>query len=448
MALLARQMASGFLPLDLRQLVLAAVPELRGGSAGAGGHSSTDMLTVRSLASVGLTGLFVLPLLMLASIILHAPFAIPAAISLGYLAAARALASDDIRRATGWSFAIPCGFVAWTMLLLLTGDGPLSRAGLAAILLGPLFSVAPALARRFLAMPDPARAAALDAVACLDRLAPSESVLFVERSGALLAGTHAGLTRLGLHPYGAVDDITRAFDLADRPALLNALARCRTGTAPAAIALRVASAIGTNARHVAATLVAGQHEAVTLRLDEQACAESERIQAERTDDRRPAPRGDALAGPTPCSFRCDARGAIRFAMRHVGPKAKERGAFLVAEGGAVMAACDPRTLRRVLIMLTESAVSNSRRGGEVCVSARRLKGTVLLRVSVETERDGEAAARLRSALHRSGVGEMVDHSGGTLIVEESLQGARMSVRLALADAQVADRGARQVSGAS
>lgn len=110
--------------------------------------ASRDAATARSLASVGLLGLFGLPVLMLASLLLRAPLAGPAAISLGYLAAAAALERGRPRRAAGWTFAVLTGLVLWMLIALAVAGQAPSGAGLAAIALAPLFAAAPTVAGR------------------------------------------------------------------------------------------------------------------------------------------------------------------------------------------------------------------------------------------------------------------------------------------------------------
>ena len=97
-------------------------------------------LAARSLASVGLGALIGLPLLLLASVALGAPLAGPAAISLGYLATARALVERHMRSAMFWSVAVVLALVAWAALaplvggvLVVIGPGSATRSSVRAI---------------------------------------------------------------------------------------------------------------------------------------------------------------------------------------------------------------------------------------------------------------------------------------------------------------------------
>src|SRR5687767_8629059 len=109
------------------------LPDLAGArrsGRSARGSLPAELLTARALAGAGLTALALLPVLMLASLALQAPLAGPAAIALGYLAVAHAIAVRRPRRAAALSIAVLSGFVAWTLLFLLVGQGPLSWGGL------------------------------------------------------------------------------------------------------------------------------------------------------------------------------------------------------------------------------------------------------------------------------------------------------------------------------
>jgi hypothetical protein len=123
-----------------------------------------DPAVAQSLASAGLTGLVGLPFLLIASVMLETPLAGPAAIALGYLASARALALSRPGRAAAWSAAVLAGLVAWTLLPFATGDAPATAPELSAVLLAPLFAAAPAFARVLLSTADTA-AGTLDAAA-------------------------------------------------------------------------------------------------------------------------------------------------------------------------------------------------------------------------------------------------------------------------------------------
>jgi hypothetical protein len=126
---------------------LALTQRFRSGGAGS---PTSDPRSVVSLASVGLLGLASLPILMLASIAANAPLAGPAVISLGYIAAAHALAGGQDGRALRWMVAVFAALVAWSALLPLFGDISPDSGGLIAALLAPLLAAAPALTRKMI----------------------------------------------------------------------------------------------------------------------------------------------------------------------------------------------------------------------------------------------------------------------------------------------------------
>src|SRR5687768_4964460 len=101
MASIAGDMGRELLSAELGRLV----PDLARGrrSRSAPGSLPAELLTARALAGAGLTALALLPVLMLASLALQAPLAGPAAIALGYLAVAHALAVRRRRRAAALS---------------------------------------------------------------------------------------------------------------------------------------------------------------------------------------------------------------------------------------------------------------------------------------------------------------------------------------------------------
>jgi len=72
---------------------------------------------------------------------------VPAAMGVGYLAVSHALSAQRLRRANIINSAILLGLVGWLLGFLLTGEGPLSHAGLIAALMAPVFAAAPAFAR-------------------------------------------------------------------------------------------------------------------------------------------------------------------------------------------------------------------------------------------------------------------------------------------------------------
>jgi len=405
----------GALRFNFRTLVSAAVP------SPAAATSTRDALTARAMAGAGLAAILGLPLLLLSSLALGAPLAIPAAIASGYLAISHALASNRPRRAALISGFVLAALVGWLILYLAQGEDSLSRTGLTAALMTPLFAAAPALARSVLGRrgddASAARAAALQRVACLDELAPTEAVVIADREGAVLAATQAAKKRLRLLPDTFEQPVASAFDPAGMPDVADALRRCRMRGAPVEMVLEDAGE-GETATWVASPFEDG---AVSLRLQ----ATAMRVAAKAADDRR-RPAAEASM-----SRACDLGEAVAFALRRARPRAAQMGiGIAVACDDALLAACDQQVGRRVAHLAIESALAASGAGGAIRVDARRLKGIVLLRVMSERaddavdDDDASELATLRA---------VVDDAGGTLVVERNAGRATLSVRLALAD---------------
>jgi hypothetical protein len=140
--------------------------------------------------------------------------------------------------------------------------------------------------------------------------------------------------------------------------------------------------------------------------------------------------------PPSAAARCwDLQEAVGFAVRCVGARAKARGVTLLCEGDSeVLAGCDRRDCRRIAHGLIEAVVAHTSAGSLVRVSARSLRGAVLLRVSAR-----RGAGELDSALDLAALGEMIDRAGGTLVAERSAEVESFSVRLALAERRLAGR---------
>jgi hypothetical protein len=395
-----------------------------------------ELLTARALTSAGLAALALLPVLMLASLALQAPLAGPAAIALGYLAMAHAIALRRPRRAAALSIAVLSGFVAWTLLFFLVGGGPLSWGGLMAVSLAPLFAAAPALARR-LGVPkaDPGREATLAHVACLDRFAPSEAVLFLDASGALLAGTHAGLSSLGLSADAIGMDVTRRFQLLDRAMIVAAMERCRSSEEPVDMALRLGGD-GCAGRLIAASLASASPRQLAMRIHQIAARETEAAPKQPGHDAA-SPEVTGLLADS-C---CDVGEAIAFALRHAQPKARSKGIRIGCDDQAeVVAAADRRVSRAILSTLLEHAIDCSDPDASMSVAARASKGATLVRISFTADPANAAPMeRLRRSLGHTAVPEMVDRMGGSLLVEAESATASVGIRLALPAAPRAGR---------
>lgn len=443
MTSIAAHRAGDRLPPESRRLIAGAALRLLG--AAGGPQPSADLLTACSLASVGFAALAALPLLILASLAAGVPLAAPAALALGYLPIAHAIAAGRPSRAAAWSAAIFSALAGWSLLFGLTGGALQSWSGFAAVLMAPVFAGAPALARFLIAdRPRPAERSAAERIACLDRFAPSEALLFLDANGKVVAGTRAGLGALGIPGNGKGADVTRRIRPGDQPLLLDALARRGSADCARELVLRTTGEGGGEAAaRVAATVAAGPDGTAMLRLSSVPPAEPD-----AGVDARPVGlpvRSRRAAEPAPASAPCcDLQEAISFALRHIGPKAQANNVALICEGESeVLAACDMRTCRRIVQGLLELAVANCRERGVVRLAARNLRGAVLLRVSLHAA-DGGAVqlAQLHEALAAASLQDIIDRAGGSMLVEPSADGVTVSIRLVSATRTVAEQ--RQV----
>jgi hypothetical protein len=389
-----------------------------------------------AFAGVGLGGLFGMPVLLIVSVLLDAPLAAPAAIALGFLATAHALAFGRQRRAAAWSFAVLAGLIVWTLLFLVRDAGGSSWAAFAAALAAPIFAGAPVLARHLAAgRENPRDDASRRDVASLDELAPSEAVLFVDRDGRLLAGTRAGRAALALPADAGAEDIGHAFLLEDRPALIDAIARCRDGAAAIELILRRA---GENEgdRSIAVTVAARGPRRLMLRL--RPSAEPAPLGPPTVPESPTQPAATAPPHLTEAPLASDIAEAAAFAWRRIKPNSAARAVAVAFEiDPDLSAACDRRDLRRVLCLLLDCVLRSAAPRTRIVVSARRSRGAVLLRAR-SAGGDPQAAAPPDENVCRASLEEAVDQAGGTIVVEECETGAIVSVRLAIAPSNMAE----------
>jgi hypothetical protein len=424
MARTAGQMPRGLASIDVGPLVHALVQPLRADGALGVEQPQGDELTTRAVACSGLVALFGLPILLLASVVLGAPLAAPAAIALGYLAMSYALASDHPRSAAVINTVVLVGLVVWSLAFLLIGE-ELSRGALAAALLAPIFAAAPALARLAMApRMDRAAGIAQRNTACLDQLAPDQAVLVVRRDGTLLAATQAARTDLAI-PAGPSGDVDRCFALVDRPKLSDAVARCRPGAPAVKITLHGSSDTGCEARRFAAEVSGGEGETVAIRLRAveaqgpalQAAAETVQGIVVPTAER---------AGPV-----CDVGEAAVFAVRHAQASARSKRVLLTsAVEERAIARCDRQICRRILVLMIESALTRSDPGDALQLTGRTMPGVALLRlVRVSISSDRQAAPDLDRQDDIAALRLLVEQAGGTLMVSRSADEMQISVRL-------------------
>jgi hypothetical protein len=431
MAFTATGTAGERLTSDLRGVIEAAVPAFR--SSGADRGPAGDLAVARALASVGLGGLVALPFLMLASVALGSPLAGPAAIALGYLPCARELALGRPGRAMMWAAAVLSGLIGWTLAPLLIGGGEPPGPHLGATFFAPVFAAAPALARRIIAA-KPDRPTARQMAECLDRMAPSEAVLFVSPGGMLSAGTRAGLAALRLPGKGDDLDVARCFDVMERPALLDALALCEDEEAPIEIVLTHSA--GAGHAPLIATISPGPQSLRTMRI-----RPAERAESIRPPDAEASCPTDGAARAVPRPVSSIDRD-VEFAIRTVASAARDNGAILVCDiEPGLRAIGDHRSCRRMLALMLRSALAGST---SIEVTARRVKGVVLLRVAAARDGSGD----VWDADTAASIAEIADRLGGSAVGEHCAGRQRMSVRLALAPAPATDATRHESEGVS
>lgn len=414
--------AEGFSPLHMRRSAFPQAFLRRLGEA----LLPRGDASARALASAGIAGLISLPLLMVSSLVLESPLAGPSAIALGYLACAHAIATGDRRRAASWATAVFAGLILWTLAILVTVDGRPGWPAIATALFAPLMAAAPALARLVLARIDQVHAVLAEQVACLNRLAPGEAILFLDRSGFVAAATRAALRRLDLAGTAGPGDMIPRLHILDRPLLLGALARSRATGEAVEIGLRLSEGA-----------VAGPPIIATIECDATGTATARIREVEAGNDRggsktdRRCPQSDAAAGPHAC---CDIGMMIRLAMREVRPQADARSVTMAFEDADnVGVRGEPGACKGMLADLFVAAIGRSAPGGTVGIMVRRLAHAALLRVSVAGAGDRDASRTLRASIGEQGVEAAIERMGGSMIVEDAGDGMRVSVRLALAN---------------
>ena len=143
---------------------------------------------------------------------------------------------------------------------------------------------------------------------------------------------------------------------------------------------------------------------------------------------------DAPACDRPARPSCDVGDAIRFALRHARPMADARRISLSVETEAdLAAACDQQTCRRMVCALLERVAGHIAAGGSASLSARRVRGVVLLRVRSDSRPDANAASGQSLAAARA----MIEAAGGTLVEHCARDGWSLSARLDLATVRMA-----------
>ena len=394
-------------------------------------------LTTRAVTSAGLAAVVTLPFLLLCSVLLSAPLAVPAAIGACYLAVSHALSAQRFLRASLINSAILCGLVGWLIGFLLTGEGPLSDAGLTAALMAPVFAAAPALARSLIARKATApaiaerdlRNAALTYVAHLEEQAPMEQVLVVDREASVLAASSAARRQLGLLPDAFEHALTGLLSAEELRQVFESIVRCSRDATPSSLELTFyameAEALLT------ATLSPCREGAVAIRLSQR---EAVHLVTANTEEEVSASTSATTPSDRPIGPVSDVGEAIAFARHRFSRKAATRKLRLTLEiDPAIAAGCDRQVGRRIAHLLIDNAVKRCEAGGAIRIAARRLKGVVLLRTTSSPRKDAMESSRCSEGrAEMTALEALVDEVGGTLVVDERNDESVVSVRLPLA----------------
>jgi hypothetical protein len=139
------------------------------------------------------------------------------------------------------------------------------------------------------------------------------------------------------------------------------------------------------------------------------------------------PPQEALA--VPAAKACaDVEDAVKFGLHRARSTAETRGVRLTrAVEAGLAAACDRQATRRIVHLAVQEALADASAGSTVKVDARRVRGTVLLRVASETRARGDEDAE--TAMLRS----LVEDVGGTLVAERDKHNQTLSIRLGAAE---------------
>jgi hypothetical protein len=148
------------------------------------------------------------------------------------------------------------------------------------------------------------------------------------------------------------------------------------------------------------------------------------------------PRSSAqpeMAGPV-----SEAGDAIDFAMRLLGPDLAKRGVTLARAGeDCAPVICERRPLRQIVIHSIDHVVADAPAGTIVSISARKLRGAVLLRIIAEAEpADGWDPASATSAGLDSATNLINDAAGSILCERLAGSGCKVSIRLPLPPARM------------
>ena len=144
----------------------------------------------------------------------------------------------------------------------------------------------------------------------------------------------------------------------------------------------------------------------------------------------------------PPAASCEIAVGIGFALTHAGAQAKAAGVALFHDQDyGLSVACDRALCRRILVTLVRDAVAASRAGEEVFLSAKGVRGAVLIRIEYRA-RSGDRLAEGPGAadVALDAAREWVEGAGGTLLRTVDAKGdVTLSIRLAKGEGNCVER---------
>jgi signal transduction histidine kinase len=395
----------------------------------------------------GLIALVVLPAAFAASLASSLPLAIPAALATINLSMAGGRAGAPGRAALArLSLAIALALVA-VYFAALALNGAAMIAALAGVVLSLAFAALPfALGNLMAGNRDDGAALSRD-VAGLDRLAPDERLVVVERGGRVAALSRAAMRQFAASGLKPGADILHLFELPDRPMLLDALDRAGPREQDIVLRLNGDRCPGEPAAtpmNLSLVAIDAQNIIVRLRDLPPALPDAEQpCQAMPADARS----SDSVAG----EGACDLEDAVGFAIRLLAHDADRHGVRLTRKERpcsqttpALPVDCSARSVRQIALNLIGNAIKFSHAGGLVTVETGMDDENGLLCVRdegvgiAERDRGGLFCPHQRGGDHgRSGSGlglaivvDLIAGCGGRISIESTPgKGTNVTVQL-------------------
>lgn len=416
----------------------------------------------------GLIALVALPAAFVASLASSLPLAMPVALATINLSIAGERRSATKRPGVAELFLASLLLLVAVFFGVLAVNGTAGAAALAGVALSVTFAALPSILRFLMTKSLDHRAALSRDVEGLDRLAPDERLVVVERGGRVAAVSRAAKRQFaesGLKP-GA--DLLHLIDSLDRPILLDGLDKA--GHHEQVISLRLNAEQcprEKGASRIDLSLTAIDSRTVIVRLQE---LSSDLPKKQRPDRKnRSAPRQiESMAG----EGACDLEDAVRFAIRLLAGDADKQGVRVILKERpdcdaetALLVKCPARVARQIALNLIGNAIKFSHTGGLVTIETGVDEESGLLCVRDEgvgiAERDRDAlfcpdkrgGGRGRSGcgLGLAIVGDLVAGCDGRIAVKSAPgKGTAVTVRLpsAGADRQAGRIGPHSLSNQS